>query len=265
MRFYWKTDTAPLASHADWRERLEKKNRRPGTSAPTLAAAWAGPLELMGALRQLPQFANLVLEDVKVERESHFDDHGGPRNHDLVAYGRLPKGERVVVCVEAKAGETLGQTVGQYAKAAKAKRENGKPTKAPERLEDLLAKYVPHSRPTEERVGLMRYQLLSALAGTQAEAAGVNAAHAILMVHEFRTDQRPEDKTQSNLAELHRFVTTVFDCEHPGPNGMPWCFEVPAPASTGEKLYIAWAVTDLTKSTLEERTQAANNPGETAA
>jgi uncharacterized protein DUF6946 len=254
LRFYWKTDAAPLASHEDWRQRLEKKNRRQGTSAPTLAAAWAGPLELMGAMRQLPQFADLLLEDVRVERESHFDDHGGPRNHDLVAYGRLPNGERVVVCVEAKAGETLGQTVEQYAKAANVKRESGKPTKAPERLQDLLAKYVPRYSPNQERVRLMRYQLLSALAGTQAEAAGIDAEHAILMVHEFRTDQRPENKTPSNLAELHRFVTTVFDCEHPGADGMPWCFEVPSPASTGAKLYIAWAVTDLTKSTLEKLT-----------
>lgn len=254
MRFFWKTDAAPLASHEDWRKRIEKKNRRQGTSAPTLAAAWAGPVELMGAMRQLPRFAGLLLEDVRVERESHFDDHGGPRNHDLVAYGRLPNGERVVVCVEAKAGETLGQTVGQYAKAATAKRESGKPTKAPARLQDLLAKYVPHYSLNEERVRLMRYQLLSALAGTQAEAAGIDAEHAILMVHEFRTDQRPDDKTRSNLTELHRFVTTVFDCEHPGPDAMPWCVEVPSPASTGAKFYIAWAVTDLTTSALEDST-----------
>ena len=250
MRFSCKVETAELLSHADWRARLEKKNRQPGTSAPTLAAAWAGPLELMGALRKLPQFADVVLDEVIVERESRFDRYGGPRNHDLVARGRLPNDERIVVCVEAKAGEALGQTVQQYFRAGQAKREKGESTNAPERLQDLLQRYAPHYEPTEERVGLMRYQLLSALAGTEAEATESGATHAVLMVHEFRTDQRPEDKTASNMVQLHRFVTTVFDCEHPGAGATPWCIEVPAPASMSAKLYIAWAVTDLTTATL---------------
>src|SRR3954447_25734981 len=58
-----------------WRlwARLEKKNRQPGTTGPTLAAAWAGPLELMGALWKLPQFADVVLDHVTVERELRFD------------------------------------------------------------------------------------------------------------------------------------------------------------------------------------------------
>jgi hypothetical protein len=96
----------------------------------------------------------------------------------------------------------------------------------------------------------MRYQLLSALGGTEAEATDSGATHAVLMVHEFRTDQRPEDKTASNMVELHRFVTTVFDCEPPGADWMPWCIEVPTPASMSAKLYIAWGVTDLTTATL---------------
>ena len=113
MRAAWKTTDTPLTSHAQWREHISKKNRRPGTSAPTLAAAWSGPVELIGALRTLPIFDDFVIESVIVERESRFDAHRGPRNHDLVAYGRLPDGARVVVCVEAKAGEDLGQTIEQ--------------------------------------------------------------------------------------------------------------------------------------------------------
>jgi hypothetical protein len=97
----------------------------------------------------------------------------------------------------------------------------------------------------------MRYQLLSALAGTEAEAADAEAQHAVLMVHEFLTDQRPEDKTANHLADLHRFVSTVFDCEHLGAHPMPWCFEVPAPASMTARLYLAWGVTDLSAATLQ--------------
>jgi hypothetical protein len=250
MRTGWKTTEVQLGSHADWRQRLERKNRQQGTSAPTLASAWSGPLEVLGALRRLPRFADLLLEEIIVERESHFDAYGGPRNHDLVARARLPDGDRVVVCVEAKAGEDLGQTVEQYTRAAQNKRDRRESTKAPERLRDLLAKYVPHHAATEERVRHMRYQLLSALAGTEAEAAKAGAQHAVLMIHEFLTDQRPEDKTAGHLADLHRFATTVFDYE-PRSESMPWCFEVPAPPSMTANLYLAWAVTDLRTATLE--------------
>ncbi|MBA3427246.1 MAG: hypothetical protein H0U07_01565 [Actinobacteria bacterium] len=140
MRSFWKTTDVPLNSVAEWRQRIERKNRQQGTSAPTLAAAWAGPVEVMGALRQLPHLADVLLEQIIVEHESHFDAYGGPRNHDLVAHGRLPDGDHVVVCVEAKAGEDLGQTVEQYGRAARLKRDRGKPTKAPERLRALLSK-----------------------------------------------------------------------------------------------------------------------------
>jgi len=253
MRTFWKTTDVPLVSHAEWRERIEKKNRQQGTSAPTLAAAWAGPVEVIGALGRLPQLAGFVLEQIVVERESHFDAYGGPRNHDLVARGRLADGDRVVVCIEAKAGEEFGQTVEQYGRAAQGKRDRDERTKAPERLRELLSKYVPHHDPTDERVRLMRYQLLSALAGTEVEAAVAEAAHAVLMVHELRTDQRPEDKTATHLADLGRFVTTVFDCELPSMDAMPWCFELPAPASMTARLYLAWAVTDLRATTLQPK------------
>lgn len=251
MRTFWKTTDAPLTSHAEWRQRIEKKNRQQGTSAPTLAAAWAGPVEVIGVLGRLPQLADFLLEQIVVERESHFDAYGGPRNHDLVARGRLADGDRVVVCVEAKAGEDLGQTVKQYARAAQAKRDRGEPTNAPERLHELLSNYLPHHDPTDERVRLMRYQLLSALAGTEVEAADAEAQHAVLMVHELRTDQRPEDKTATHLADLHHFATTVFDRELPSGETTPWCFELPAPASMTARLYLAWAVTDLRATTLQ--------------
>ena len=54
MRAFWRGDER-LYSHAQWRGKLGK-NSKQGTSAPTLAAVWAGPVELMGALRQQPEF-----------------------------------------------------------------------------------------------------------------------------------------------------------------------------------------------------------------
>jgi hypothetical protein len=207
VRTYWKTSTTPLVSHGAWRARLEKKNRRQGTSAPTLAAAWSGPIELLGALHGLSQFAELVLERVVVEAESQFDEHGGPRNHDAVVHGHLPDGDRVVVCVEAKAGEALGQTVEHYAKAAKHKLETNRPTNAPKRLARLLERYACDYDVADDRVRLMRYQLLSALAGTETEAAAAGADHAVLMIHEFLTDTRhkgQDGRPHGRLQPLHK-------------------------------------------------------------
>jgi hypothetical protein len=67
-------------------------------------------------------------------RES-FTKGGRGRGHPPGRFLAWPTAgrERVVICVEARAGEDLGQTVEQYARAAPAKRESGEGTKAPER------------------------------------------------------------------------------------------------------------------------------------
>src|SRR3954447_25884550 len=134
MRASWRGEK-PLRSHAEWRGKLGK-NSKQGTSAPTLAAVWGGPVELMGALRHQPEFEGLRLTQVVVEAQSSVDAFSGPRNHDLVARAELPSGESVVICVEAKAGERFGATVKQQTSAAaRAKslaEKEGTNSKAPE-------------------------------------------------------------------------------------------------------------------------------------
>src|SRR3954454_5234491 len=164
MRAFWRGDKR-LRSHAEWRGKLGK-NSKQGTSAPTLAAVWGGPVELMGALRHQPAFEGLQITRLVVEAQSSVDEFSGPRNHDLVAWGELPSGERVVICIEAKAGESFGATVKQQtAAAARAKsvaEKAGKTSNALERLNGLLERFVDY--PTSEpRVQNMRYQLLTAL------------------------------------------------------------------------------------------------------
>src|SRR5437660_929425 len=118
--------TSPCVHTQEWRGRLGK-NSKQGTSSPTLAAVWGGPVELMGALRHQPEFEGLRLTQLVVEAQSSVDEFSGPRNHDLVTRGELPSGECVVICVEAKAGESFGATVErQTSAAARAKSEPGR-------------------------------------------------------------------------------------------------------------------------------------------
>jgi hypothetical protein len=78
------------------------------------------------------------------------------RNHDLVLRGAAADGGRVVVCVEAKAGEPLCATVAEQARAA-ARAKLARPgSKASARLADLVSRFCRH--PIDEpRVAALRY------------------------------------------------------------------------------------------------------------
>lgn len=250
MRAWWKDSSRGLGSHRDWRKLIAKRTADrgrvlrhspqpgPGLSSSTARSA-TSRTSLTSASHKWPSNASLT--------SIHS---GGPRHHDLVAHGALANGETVIVCVEAKAGEDLDRTVERYTRHAQNRRAKGETTNAPERIAALLKRYVPYDS-AEQRVRLVRYQFLSALAGTEAEAAYAGADHAVLMLHDFITDQRCADKTSEHAVDWHRFCTTVFDCDPPGPEHLPWCIEVPAPKTMTARLYLAWAVTDLRTSTLE--------------
>jgi hypothetical protein len=250
VRVFWRRDL-PLHSHAEWRGKLGK-NSKQGTSAPTLAAAWAGPVEVMGALRHQPALEGLVLTEIAAEVQSPVDEHSGDRNHDLVIVGELPNGETVCICVEAKVKESFGPTVAQQAKAAAETKKQHPTSNQDARLKGLLERFVWHPH-TEERVHKMRYQLLTALAGTLSEAEHRKAQHAVLFLHEFLTDKGGDEKVlDKHHTDLHRFMTTVLDCEPPSMEGGPWSMDVSGATWAPDiKLYIARAATDLRTTTLE--------------
>lgn len=152
-----------------------------------------------------------------------------------------------MVCVEAKAGEPLGATVAEQGRAAsKASLANPR-SNAPTRLADLIAR-LSRFPITDRRVAETRYQLLTAWAGTLADA--VDAAHAVFALHEFRTDNRPDDKSAINDAELARFAESILGCELPTAGTAPWCVRVPDTPGVDAALYVAHAVTDLRSTAL---------------
>jgi hypothetical protein len=248
MRFHWRTaDDSSLSGYPGWLSHLEGKNRRPGTSAPTLALAWSGPLDVLGALATHPQLTDVAIHSVTVEAKTTFDSYGGNvRNHDLVLRG-ASNGGPLVVCVEAKAGEPLGATVTEQAAAALKAQSANPRSKASARLQDLVARLCRFTI-EDPRVGALRYQLLTAWAGTLAEAADVS--HAVFVLHEFRTEERPDDKSELNGDELARFAEVVLGCALPGIGTLPWCIRVPDVKSVDAALYIAHTVTDMRHSQL---------------
>lgn len=125
--------------------------------------------------------------------------------------------------------------------AAQALSANPK-SKASERLNGLVTHFC-HRPADDPQVAALRYQLLTAWAGTLVSAAGTE--HAVLAAHEFRTDERPKDKSSVNADELNRFASAVLGCELPDADGIPWCVRVPDAEGVDAALYVAHVATDL--------------------
>src|SRR4051794_34419258 len=123
----------------------------------------------------------------------------------------------VIVSVEAKADETFGETIGEYRAAANARRERGEGTKAPERLEGLLAALVP---PGASAPDSLRYQLFSATAGALAEAQGARAA--VVVIHEFVTPATSPAKRKANSADLRAFLMELFGANRRERRSVHW-------------------------------------------
>lgn len=239
MRLRWRDK--PIRTSAEWLANISAKDDQPGRSAPTLAAAWSGPLDVFAALDGEPAFEKLQIDRLTVEAQTRFDQFGGPRNADLLIEGTAAGG-RVLISVEAKAGEAFGQTVGEYRSAATRKRDSGEPTDALERLDGLLARFGLSDNLNRDE---LRYQLLSAMAGTVEEARATEVDHAVLLVHDFITDER----LPSGSADLSAFGRAVFNVDLPPDGELPWCIRLEQPSVPGParlfELYLARAVTDL--------------------
>jgi hypothetical protein len=209
----------PIDSLADWRQYAPPKGGDrhwvAGRSAMELANAWCGgagpvvPDEVAAALRSHPDLATLRIVELTPEARVRFDKRRGePRNADLAGFAEDDEGS-VVVHVEGKADETFGQRVRDVRESAQAIVASGKATGAVDRVADLLVALVPVG--SQASAEGLRYQLLTATAATLADAERRQARRAVLIVHEFVTDQTSDDLHRANAADLDAFVSVISD------------------------------------------------------
>lgn len=226
----WFELAPPERGHLHWKD---------GRSAKELARRWLRgfPEEVRDVLHLAEPLREVTVESAEPERPTALDEFPRPRVHDLLLKGDA-RGGRVVIGVEGKADESFGSLLKEEALMTP-------PSNKPQRIRRLLAAVFP--KPADPGLGILRYQLLHALAGTLIEAAGYEAKAAVLLVHEFTSSSTTTTNLDRNRVDLENFI----DALNPlalvgGPSGfLAGPFAVP-----GGGLVPAFANTYIGKATL---------------
>lgn len=205
----------PITCVDDWKRLAPPKAEYhwvEGRSAFELAHAWCGsgivvvPSELRKIFDSRIETRDLAIDEVLPEHRIAFDAHGGePRNADVALVGHTSEA-KVAVTIEAKADETFGATVAKTVADALERSVENPRSRGIERVQDLVRGILPPRSKGLPHVGGLRYQLLTAAAGTLAYATYEKASLAVLIVHEFITDKTKDERRAQNAADLDRFV-----------------------------------------------------------
>jgi len=203
----------------DWKRFAPPKSKKhwvSGRSALELAEVWcdlgypAMPAALHGLLETRQEFLGVNFETGYPEHRIAFDGYKGePRNADLALTGTCHAG-RVAMTIEAKSDETFGATISnsleESLEVSIAKPESNRIR----RIEGLARSLFTPMGGSLPKIGALRYQLLTAVAGTLQFAISEKADVAVLVIHEFVTDKtsaRNRVKNQSDLAAfIHRLA-----------------------------------------------------------
>jgi hypothetical protein len=218
----------PIRTLDDWRQFAPPKNPvrqwKEGRSAQELARYWLRE----NVSRTLPEQINALLkvrEQTKAfeategfaELKTPLDNYGGEtRNHDLVIIGTA-NSDRTLITIEGKADEPFGSTsIGRYF----AERLQVTGSKVPDRIKRLCNQVFGvefNIQDHQADLGLLRYQLLTAVAGTLIEAANRQAVQAVFLVQEFRSrrdeGRQVQETSHGNLTrnfnDLTAFLTRL--------------------------------------------------------
>lgn len=179
-----------------------------GRSAKETARHWVNTIP--AEFTQLIKCRKLTLELCSPEYNSSFDGYkGNVRNHDLLILAKDGQQNNAVISVESKVDETFDKYVNEYLNAVDEKKKKGEPTNAGKRLEDVLAALFQKSIQVSN--GKLRYQLLSAVAGTLADAQRQKAKQAIFVVQTFISQNMSSVIHRQNQRDLDYFVELISD------------------------------------------------------
>ncbi|MDZ4862877.1 MAG: hypothetical protein SGJ01_05455 [Gemmatimonadota bacterium] len=240
-----------ISKWEEWSRPKRSYQWKAGRSAMELARAWfrtpksCCPDEVRALLDSHADIRGVTLKTGRPEYVTPLPERGEGRHHDLWLRGDGLNG-RITVCIEAKADESFGERLAKQLQVARKRQPN---TAAPERARALLHLLFgrdcnPEAAPWRE----LRYQLITAAAGTALQAGIDGSVAAVLIVHEFHSSLTAPVRLAANQADLDAFVallspgtTTVTAGQLIGPIQLP----APPLRPRGLALYIGKAVTEL--------------------
>jgi hypothetical protein len=178
------------------------KHWKEGRSAKETAKHWLHtiPEQFKKILNQ----SNLIFTLCSPEYVSKLDSYkGNARNHDLLIIAEGANKETVVISIESKADESFDVTISERIKAATTKFIKKPKSKALDRIKDL--RNAIFGSLNDDQLPL-RYQILTAIAGTLAEAKNQKATKAYFLVQTFVSDEINQKKHLQNQADLDAFI-----------------------------------------------------------
>ena len=212
-----KRDEQPIRNVADWPRPKAEYHWKAGRSAYELAEAWCGadavamPSDIRDVLESSEQTRSFMPDCGWPEHQIAFDTHGGePRNADLALIGAA-NGRKVAITIEAKADEPYGDTVGATLAAAMERAIENDRSRGVRRVEDLAKALFRKRKGQQANVTELRYQLLTAVAGTIAFARQHEADVAVLLIHEFVTTETKELNHRKNNDDYRTFLERLGD------------------------------------------------------
>lgn len=243
----------PILSLEQWtRPKKEDLHWKPGRSAVELARAWcptsgpACPSATTALLSTHEWTRDLDIDEVRPEHVTPLPERGEGRNHDLWAKG-VANGAPFTLCVEAKADEPFGDTINETCSKAL---ERSEATGAVRRARALLQMvFGAEAKPDREPWKALRYQLLTAIAGTALQARIDGATRAALVIHEFQGNETTSARLDRNAVDLQNFLTILNDGKlvslGEGRFAGPWTIQTGSHKDTPVEVLIGKVVTRL--------------------
>lgn len=197
----WKQSAPPKSGDEHWTD---------GRSAKECARAWVealpeAPREVMDLLAGSGRFPEFVLETAEPEALLHFDNYAGPRNADIAVWA-CDKDGPIAITVEAKADESFDLPVGEVFSDSLETRMEKPSSNRIWRIVSLAETLFGSRGRGGPKIVDLRYQLLTAAAGTLAHAQTTNATRAVLLIHEFVSTATSQRKLDQNSVDLNAFV-----------------------------------------------------------
>lgn len=178
----------------------KEKHWKDGRSAKETAKHWVHTIPK--PFTDILKDKHLKYERCSPEYVTKFDAYKGEgRNHDLLLIAKNKDNNRVVISIESKADESFGDTVRKRFDAAQKKKAENPSSNALERVQELRLALFGELNDTQLE---LRYQLLTAVAGTIAEAKKLRTKEAYFLVQTFV--EAENNKHQDNKKDLDNFI-----------------------------------------------------------